>query len=278
MRSSTSPWRPPRRASTQCSPSCRSTRRSATPAPSRRLGPRRRRPRRSSRPGLALQSSPRARAALVDAGVGEYVAIKPAGWNAVYAMGWSPSKAAPKATARLIKAEYLFSPYKPGNAILTSGNLSFSSSVTVDVVVGAGRQGERAHERQGVNGTGLLADGQRHRHLKRRVRRLRQRGGHRFRWRLPDRGRARDQHALRVRQVRLVLRGHLVVRPVRRREGQAARHDAVLGHPAGRCLGRRHLPRVVLSHRHPALLRRCGRWGRPHGGLASTTPTAPTPR
>ena len=74
--------------------------------------------------------------ALEDAGVGEYVAIKPTGWNAVYAMGWSPSKAAANATARLIKAEYLFAPYKPGNAILTSGNLHFSSSVTVDLATG----------------------------------------------------------------------------------------------------------------------------------------------
>jgi hypothetical protein len=90
---------------------------------------------------------------LVDAGVGEYVAIKPAGWNSVYAMGWSPSKAAPKATARLVKAEYLFSPYKPGNAILTSGNLSFSSSVTVDVATGLVGKAN-VHTNGGVNGTG----------------------------------------------------------------------------------------------------------------------------
>jgi len=91
--------------------------------------------------------------ALVDSGVGEFVAVKPAGWNAVYAMGWSPSKAAANATARLIKAEYLFAPYKPGNAILTSGNLHFSSSVTVDIATGlVGRA--NVHTNGDVDGTG----------------------------------------------------------------------------------------------------------------------------
>jgi len=92
--------------------------------------------------------------AVQDAGVGEYVAIKPAGWNAVYAMGWSPSKAAPNATARLIKAEYLFAPYKPGNAILTSGNLAFSSSVTVDVSTGFVDAKANVHTNGEAAGTG----------------------------------------------------------------------------------------------------------------------------
>ncbi len=60
----------------------------------------------------------------------------------------------PNATARLIKAEYLFAPYKPGNAILTSGNLSFSSSVTVDVSTGFVDAKANVHTNGEVDGTG----------------------------------------------------------------------------------------------------------------------------
>ncbi len=50
-------------------------------------------------------------------------------------MGWFPSRAAANSDVRMLKAEYLFAPYKPGSAILTSGDLAFSSSVTVDVTL-----------------------------------------------------------------------------------------------------------------------------------------------
>ena len=127
--------------------------------------------------------------AVQDAGVGEYVAIKPAGWNVVYAMGWSPSKAAPNATARLIKAEYLFAPYKPGNAILT---------VRQPVLLIQrhrrrhrrlrGRQGQCPHQRRGSRHR-LLADGERHGHLQRHLRRLRHGRRHRIRGRIAPGGR-----------------------------------------------------------------------------------------
>jgi hypothetical protein len=72
----------------------------------------------------------------VNTGSGDYVLLKPGNRNAIYAMGWSPSYGDANATARMLKAEYLFAPYKPGSAILTDGNLAFSSSVTVDVTAG----------------------------------------------------------------------------------------------------------------------------------------------
>lgn len=63
---------------------------------------------------------------------GQYIAVRPTGAQAVYSMGWTPSRDAARNKKRLVKAEYLFAPYKPSNAILTSGDLDFSGSVLVD--------------------------------------------------------------------------------------------------------------------------------------------------
>jgi hypothetical protein len=54
--------------------------------------------------------------------------------NAVYSMGWSPGYGVDNSKARLIKAEYLFVPYTPHNAILTAGDLEIDSSTTVNGV------------------------------------------------------------------------------------------------------------------------------------------------
>lgn len=62
---------------------------------------------------------------------GEYVVMKPAGRQTVYAMGWSPRYGATEVKRRVLKAEYLFTPYKPTHAILSSGNLTLGSSTTV---------------------------------------------------------------------------------------------------------------------------------------------------
>jgi hypothetical protein len=62
---------------------------------------------------------------------GQFLAIRPGNKQTVYAMGWVPSYSAAVKT-RLLKAEYLFGPYKPGNALLTSGDLNFSGSVTIN--------------------------------------------------------------------------------------------------------------------------------------------------
>ncbi len=62
---------------------------------------------------------------------GEYAILKPAGRQVIYSLGWSPRRDAAEVKRRLIKAEYLFTPYAPEHAILTSGNLQLDSSTTV---------------------------------------------------------------------------------------------------------------------------------------------------
>lgn len=77
---------------------------------------------------------------------GEYLVIKPAtppdasgeyqGFGRVYSMGWSPSRTANERSQRLIKVEYLFLPYAPSHAILTSGSLDLSASTLVTTAAG----------------------------------------------------------------------------------------------------------------------------------------------
>ena len=65
---------------------------------------------------------------------GVFTFFKPVGHQAVYGMGWAPSYSAATNSAskmRYLKAEYLFTPYAPSNAILTQGTLDLSSSTTV---------------------------------------------------------------------------------------------------------------------------------------------------
>lgn len=68
---------------------------------------------------------------------GEFVAVRPTNKQAVYSMGWFPTRSSERAKKRLLKAEYVFAPYKPTNAVLTNGNLDFSGSVAVNAVGGA---------------------------------------------------------------------------------------------------------------------------------------------
>lgn len=60
---------------------------------------------------------------------GVFTFFKPVGHQTVYGMGWAPSYATGK--MRYLKAEYLFTPYAPSNAIITQGTLDLSSSTTV---------------------------------------------------------------------------------------------------------------------------------------------------
>lgn len=66
-----------------------------------------------------------------DSGNGEYVVLKPDDRSAVYSLSAVPSFTAADPTSRLIKAEYLFTPYGPTNAVLTNANLCFSGSVDI---------------------------------------------------------------------------------------------------------------------------------------------------
>ncbi|MGZ6793235.1 MAG: hypothetical protein ACXVFV_09820, partial [Mycobacteriales bacterium] len=62
---------------------------------------------------------------------GDFVYLKPTGHQAVYAMGFAPSYGANEMKTRLLKAEYLFTPYAPTNAILTGKSVTLGSSTTV---------------------------------------------------------------------------------------------------------------------------------------------------
>ncbi|MFL6288324.1 MAG: hypothetical protein ACJ73L_07995 [Actinomycetes bacterium] len=68
---------------------------------------------------------------------GQYIAFRPTGRNSVYSMGWAPNQASDLARPRLLKAEYIFSPYQPGSALLTAGNLDFGGSVDVTTALTA---------------------------------------------------------------------------------------------------------------------------------------------
>lgn len=63
---------------------------------------------------------------------GEFVVLKPVNRQIVYALGATPAFDVARNKARLLKTEYLFSPYRPSNALLTGANLCVSGSVLVD--------------------------------------------------------------------------------------------------------------------------------------------------
>ena len=69
-------------------------------------------------------------------GQGEYVSFKVPGRQVVYSLGWSPTRTAANAKERLLKAEYIFAPYRPGKALLTGGNIDFSGSIAINAVAG----------------------------------------------------------------------------------------------------------------------------------------------
>ena len=62
---------------------------------------------------------------------GDYAIFKPTGRQVIYSLAWSPRRGASEVKQRLIKAEYLFTPYAPSHAILAGGNLVLDSSTTV---------------------------------------------------------------------------------------------------------------------------------------------------
>ena len=72
----------------------------------------------------------------------------------VYAMGWVPSYDDPKAKRRLLKAEYIFMPYRPTHAVLSSGNVEISSSTTVTAAYGVDPLQASVHSNGSVTGTG----------------------------------------------------------------------------------------------------------------------------
>jgi hypothetical protein len=82
---------------------------------------------------------------LVTTPSGQYAVFKPGtpqvsgrypGFGRVYAVGWAPFRGAKSESSRMVKAEYIFLPYAPQAAILTSGDLKFESSTLVSTAAG----------------------------------------------------------------------------------------------------------------------------------------------
>lgn len=76
---------------------------------------------------------------------GDYLVLKPATplvngaypkYGKVYALGMSPSHTDPGAVTRMVKAEYVFMPFRPTHAVLTGGDLNISASTTVTAAYG----------------------------------------------------------------------------------------------------------------------------------------------
>ncbi len=76
---------------------------------------------------------------------GDYLVLKPATplvngaypkYGKVYALGMSPSHTDAGAVTRMVKAEYVFMPFRPTHAVLTGGDLNISSSTTVTAAYG----------------------------------------------------------------------------------------------------------------------------------------------
>jgi len=63
---------------------------------------------------------------------GDYVAGRAPGRQVVYSLGTSGPVGAAGTKDRLLKAEYVFAPYKPGKALLTDGDLDFTGSVAIN--------------------------------------------------------------------------------------------------------------------------------------------------
>lgn len=93
---------------------------------------------------LAIAGNPACRQ---QTGEGEYVVWKPPTplvnglypkFGKIYAMSFVPSydPVNPKMKTRVVKAEYLFMPYRPTNAVLTGGALTFDSSTAVTTAYG----------------------------------------------------------------------------------------------------------------------------------------------
>lgn len=61
---------------------------------------------------------------------GDYAVVKPPGRQTIYAAGWIPDRAS-AVRPRMVKAEYLFSSYRPPGAILTGGDLELGGNATV---------------------------------------------------------------------------------------------------------------------------------------------------
>lgn len=71
-------------------------------------------------------------------GQGTYVSWRASDVNGVplpfiYAAGWSPNRENERNASRLVKVEYMFSPYRPSEAVLSQGSIEISGSVDISM-------------------------------------------------------------------------------------------------------------------------------------------------
>ena len=105
-----------------------------------------------TRPGC-IQSGPE----------GEYVVLKPLSplvnglypkSGKVYSLAAVPSFADANAKLRLVKTEYIFMPYRPTHAVLTSGSVSIAASTTIQAAYGVDPALASVHSNATVTGMG----------------------------------------------------------------------------------------------------------------------------
>lgn len=86
---------------------------------------------------------------------GSFAVVKPAGSNVIYAAGWIPNRSAAR-EERVLKVEYIFSPFSPGFGILTEGDLEIAGTAEI-----LGTHGDiHSNEDIDVIGNGSSASGQ----------------------------------------------------------------------------------------------------------------------
>jgi hypothetical protein len=75
-------------------------------------------------------------------------------YGKVYSLSAIPSFSDPKAVTRLLKAEYIFMPYRPTHAVLTGSDLSFQGSTNILPAVGVGAGVTGVHSNGNIQVTG----------------------------------------------------------------------------------------------------------------------------
>ena len=93
---------------------------------------------------------------------GQFVVLKPTNRQVVYSLGAVPSFAGStgaEGKRRLLKSEYLFTPFKPTKAILTGDDLDFGGSVVVDAQLQKPGGVHSNGDLTAPNGNGVQVDG-----------------------------------------------------------------------------------------------------------------------
>lgn len=97
-------------------------------------------------------------------GEGEYITFRAVDQNnqqvnVLYSVGWAPDRNAFGSVRRIVKAQYVLTPYNPVNAILTEASLTISGSVEVSVAPPATSSDIHSNGAVEVTNNSLLAAG-----------------------------------------------------------------------------------------------------------------------